>query len=231
MVDLMDYTHHHDTRLSRRVSAMGHPSALGLATDWDQAGCNSSCVKHARIRKQLSGARPTIRADAHSRGHGMAQVALSRAQPSSPHRPPSRSPRTRPSTFTSAIARELADRAALTCRLKPLKKTVAIRSSPRRHSAHATECRRRKSREGGQACGAHGRPAANERVCAACASWAALVSGTGVDGEAVGGAVSCTDYTCRNLRDSRHATRYARDTALSGGPLARLHSGPQWSRA
>ena len=71
----------------------------------------------------------------------MAQVALSRAQPSSPHRPLSRSSRGRPFIFTSAIARELADRAALTCRFKPLKKTVAIRSSPRRHSVHATECR------------------------------------------------------------------------------------------
>ena len=30
--------------------------------------------------------------------------------------------------------------------------------------------------------------AANERVCAARASWAARVSGAGVDGEAVGGA-------------------------------------------
>ena len=70
----------------------------------------------------------------------MAQVALSRAQPSSPHRPLSRSSRGRPFIFTSAIARELADRAALTCRFKPLKKTVAIRSSPRRHSVHATEC-------------------------------------------------------------------------------------------
>ena len=61
--------------------------------------------------------RPTLgrpsTADAHSRGHGMAQVALSRAKPSSPHRPPSRSSRGRPFTFTSAIARELADRAAL----------------------------------------------------------------------------------------------------------------------
>ena len=47
----------------------------------------------------------------------MAQVALSRAQPSCPHRPPSRSPRARPFTFTSAIARELADRAALARRL------------------------------------------------------------------------------------------------------------------
>ena len=71
----------------------------------------------------------------------MAQVALSRAQPSSPHRPLSRSSRGRPFIFTSAIARELADRAALTCRFKPLKKTVAIRSSPRRHSVHAAECR------------------------------------------------------------------------------------------
>ena len=32
------------------------------------------------------------------------------------------------------------------------------------------------------------RPAADERVCAAHASWAARVSGAGVDGEAVGGA-------------------------------------------
>ena len=51
----------------------------------------------------------------------MAQVALSRAQPSCPHCPPSRSPRARPFTFTSAIAREhareLADRAALARRL------------------------------------------------------------------------------------------------------------------
>ena len=61
-------------------------------------------------------ARPTIHADTHSRGHDMAQVALSRAQPSSPHRPPSRSSRGRPFTFTSAIARELADRAALASR-------------------------------------------------------------------------------------------------------------------
>ena len=30
-----------------------------------------------RIRKKAAGARPTIRADADSRGHGMAQVALS----------------------------------------------------------------------------------------------------------------------------------------------------------
>ena len=52
-------------------------------------------------------------ADAHSRGHGMAQVALSRAQPSCPHCPPSRSPRARPFTFTSAAGRELGDRAAL----------------------------------------------------------------------------------------------------------------------
>ena len=43
----------------------------------------------------------------------MAQVALSRAQPSSPHRPLSRSSRGRPFIFTSAIARELADRAVL----------------------------------------------------------------------------------------------------------------------
>ena len=45
----------------------------------------------------------------------MAQVALSRAQPSCPHCPPSRSPRARPFTFTSAAGRELGDRAALVC--------------------------------------------------------------------------------------------------------------------
>ena len=47
----------------------------------------------------------------------MAQVALSRAQPSYPHFPPSRSPRARPFTFTSAAGRELGDRAALASRL------------------------------------------------------------------------------------------------------------------
>ena len=39
-----------------------------------------------------------------------------------------------------------------------------------------------------QELGTNGRPAANERVCAAHASWAARVSGAGMDGEAVGGA-------------------------------------------
>ena len=88
-----------------------------LVGDVAEAGCNSSWDKNGRKRKKLFGRSADHRADAHSRGHGMAQVALSRAQPSSPHRPPSRSPRARPFTFTSATARELGDRAALARRL------------------------------------------------------------------------------------------------------------------
>ena len=79
------------------------------------ACCNRSFPKNGRIRKKLFGRSADDHADAHSRGHGMAQVALSRAQPSSPYRPPSRSPRARPFTFTSAAGRELGDRAALVC--------------------------------------------------------------------------------------------------------------------
>ena len=70
----------------------------------------------------------------------MAQVALSRAQPSSPHRPPSRSSRGRPSTFTSAIARELADRAALVSRIRYKGSTFSLSKSRGTHSAHGTEC-------------------------------------------------------------------------------------------
>ena len=123
-------THHRDPKFQY----------VGIVYKVLPAGCNSKWDKTGRIRKIASALGRPSSADAHSRGHGMAQVALSRAQPSCPHCPPSRSPRARPFTFTSAIARELADRAALTCRFKPLKKTVAIRSSLRPHSVHVTEC-------------------------------------------------------------------------------------------
>ena len=127
------------TRLAKIFSAGLRPATYFEVKK--QARCNRSCYKNGRMRKSLSALGRPSTADAHSRGHGMAQVALSRAQPSCPHCPPSRSPRARPFTFTSAAGRELGDRAALACRFKPLKKTVAIRSSPRRHSVHATECR------------------------------------------------------------------------------------------
>ena len=70
----------------------------------------------------------------------MAQVALSRAQPSCPHRPPSRSSRGRPFTFTSAIARELADRAALVARIRYKGATFYLSKLRGTHSAHGTEC-------------------------------------------------------------------------------------------
>ena len=93
------------------------------------ACCNRSFPKNGRIRKKLFGRSADDHADAHSRGHGMAQVALSRAQPSSPYRPPSRSPRARPFTFTSAAGRELGDRAALASSLGILYCTCLMRLS------------------------------------------------------------------------------------------------------
>ena len=123
-------THHRDPKFQY----------VGIVYKVLPAGCNSKWDKTGRIRKIASALGRPSSADAHSRGHGMAQVALSRAQPSCPHCPPSRSPRARPFTFTSAIARELADRAALASRIRYKGSTFYLSKSPSTHSVPCAEC-------------------------------------------------------------------------------------------
>ena len=100
-----------------QVGQAGRPTRtrFGLRLALQHSAARTKTSKNGRIRKIASALSRPSTADAHSRGHGMAQVALSRAQPSCPHCPPSRSPRARPFTFTSAAGRELGDRAALVC--------------------------------------------------------------------------------------------------------------------
>ena len=60
--------------------------------------------------------------------------------------------------------------------------------APARHSAHSRECRAGEDQSGAVITWYAGSKNSNERVRAAHASWAARVSGAGVDGEAVGSA-------------------------------------------
>ena len=60
--------------------------------------------------------------------------------------------------------------------------------APRRHSVHVRECRRGVYDVWQTAAGTLELRWSNERFVSARASWAARVSGAGVDGEAVGGA-------------------------------------------
>ncbi len=60
--------------------------------------------------------------------------------------------------------------------------------APRAHSVHTTECARGVYDVWQTAAGTFELHSSNERVRAARASWAARVSGAGVDGEAVGSA-------------------------------------------